>query len=216
MACIDGGGIHAGPSCAGTMTAVGVYRPVGGDVLLHELETHVQHQPDGGPCTAGPAAGVEPSGGTWVPVRRPMTNLPLASSTYTRLIAELTGVAAPKLTALLRIDLDNDGQAEVLFTADSHPSGPKVTDASSFAAAGLRRLLADGSATTQLFVERRVSTTGEGPDATRVSLLGFTDLENDGRLEVVTLDAHERGETRSIWRLGDDGLTSIGSTNCTK
>lgn len=211
IACIDQNGVKGGDQCSGPMTLVSIYRPVGGAVLLTEAPAEVG--PGGATCDW--QRGVKEAGAaTRVPLRRPMTSLPLDNATYTRLIAEVTGVKKPTLTALLRIDLDNDGKDEVLFSTDSHPEGAAATGGTSYSAAGVRRVKADGSAETLFFFERKVELSGEGPDHVRASLLGFTDLEGDGKLEVVVQDTHHEGEGQAVWRVDAAGITKLGETGC--
>jgi hypothetical protein len=213
VACVDSAGVKGGDQCAGPMTMVSIYRPVGGAVLLTETPAEVATGPGADPCAwqrAVKAVGAP----VRVPLRRPMTSLPLDNATYTRLIAEVTGVKAPKLTALLRIDLDNDGRDEVLFSADSHPAGAATAGGQSYSAAGIRRVKDDGAAETLFFFERRVELSGEVPDTVRASLLGFTDLEGDGKLEVVVQDTHHEGEGQTLWRVDAAGVHKLGETGC--
>ena len=73
---------------------------------------------------------------------------------------------------------------------------------------------ADGAAETLFFFERRVDLTGEVPDTVRASLLGFTDLEGDGKLEVVVQDSHHEGEGQTVWRVDAAGVHKLGETGC--
>jgi hypothetical protein len=214
IACADGAASKDGPDCAGDMQIVSLYRPFGGEV---RLETQAATLTEASPAPACPKSrGATPSGKpSRLPIRRTMTSLPLDNNTYTRLVAEVTGQAKPKLTALLRIDLDEDGNAEVIFASDSHPAPDAKPGGASMSALALRALGPSGAPETMFVFQREVPADPADPiDRVRGTLLGFTDLDGDGALDIVVEDAHPGGRELSVWRLRAGAIERLGGQRC--
>ena len=221
LACSNGREHKDGADCAAPMAAVSLYRPFGGEVRLR-LQPATPGERGAAPaCPQGRPAALSGAPSP-LPLRRPMTSMPLDNNTYTRLVAEVTGQQRPELTALLRIDLDDDGAQEVLFASDSHPKDGATTG-SAMSAVALRAKGPTGAPETLFFFQRSaplaqgaVAGADEGADQDGVkgALLGFTDLDGDGVLDVVVEDAHPGGVERSVWRLQKGALERLGGQAC--
>lgn len=156
-----------------------------------------------------------------LPKTRKVTQMALPSSTYQGLIAEATGVKDPIITQLFKVDLDGDGKDEVVFTVDS---GDLIYDAagnaSSYAFVGVRRVGADDQVKTHFIYQHKESWTvaqissGEVFIAHRYGkVLGLTDIDGDGRAEILTEDGFYEGYSRTVYRLGDK-VEAVGSMGC--
>lgn len=154
-------------------------------------------------------------------VGRSVTPIELPSSTYSKLIAEHTGIKEPKITQLAKVDLEGDGKDEVLFVVDS---GDTLYDAagngSTYAWVGVRRIGADGQVKTHMLYSHKASYTakaiadGDIPTHFYGKILGVTDIDGDKKLEIVVEDGFYEGRTRSVWRVDDGGATRLGDTGC--
>lgn len=217
IACSNGREHKDGADCAAPMAAVSLYRPFGGEVRLRLQPATPGERGAVAACPQGRPAALSGAPSP-LPLRRPMTSMPLDNNTYTRLVAEVTGQKRPELTALLRIDLDDDGAHEVLFASDSHPKDGATTG-SSMSAVALRAKGPTGAPETLFFFQRSAplaegAVAGADKDEVKGALLGFTDLDGDGVLDVVVEDAHPAGVERSVWRLHKGALERLGGQAC--
>lgn len=147
---------------------------------------------------------------------RAMTVLPSDNETYRKLVSEAVGIPGVTLTGLVRLDLEGDGTDEVLFSANSHPDGfPYGEKGLSYAFVGVRRVGTDNKAETLLLFEHRNQMSGESPmDHLSAALMGVTDLEGDGKLEVVFSDGYYEGESWHVGRVEPGKATELGSAGC--
>jgi hypothetical protein len=210
VACTDGAKTKEGDECSGQMTRVSIGTMRNGMVEI--LEDTVTVGGSGGePCTWQRAVRASGAPATVV-LRRPMVSLPLTSRTYLPLVTQAVGGQPIELTGLFRIDLDLDGRDEVLFSATSIPDS-SATGGRLYSGAGVRRLKADGTVETLFFVQMK----GPAQDfqyPPSVRILGVTDIDGDGKLEVVLQDVANEGVVEAVWRLNPSGLAKLGGTAC--
>ncbi len=129
------------------------------------------------------------------------------------------GIAKPvvKITQLLRIDLDGDGEDEVLLSATNYPGEPGESPQS--AVAGnysfvLLRYLVDGKAQTKLIEGEFYPKASESQTPYRYEVSGLLDLDGDGRLEVIVYSAYYEGATVTVWRFGAGKLHKVLEIGC--
>ena len=124
------------------------------------------------------------------------------------------GIAKPvvKITQLLRVDLDADGEDEVLLSATHYPKrdGGMVNAASAgnYSFVLLRRVV-NGKVRTDLvegefYPKKKVF---NAPNRYEVS--GLLDLDGDGRLEVIIESQYYEGGATTVWRLGASKIEKV-------
>jgi hypothetical protein len=137
------------------------------------------------------------------------------------------GIEQPKvkIDSILRIDLDGDGEEEVLISAtnyfrkDDHV--PMRSPAGSYSMVLLRRVVA-GKVETQLvegeFYAKAYPTPTENdasfnaPNAYKV--IGTYDLDGDGKLEIVVHSQYYEGEMNTIYKCDPKKAEAVLSVGC--
>ncbi len=129
------------------------------------------------------------------------------------------GIAKPvvKITQLLRIDLDGDGEDEVLLSATKYPGEPGESPPS--AVAGnysfvLLRHFVDGKVQTKLIDGEFYPKASESQTPYRYEISGLLDLDGDGRLEVILYSAYYEGATVTVWHFGAGKLHKVLEIGC--
>lgn len=155
---------------------------------------------------------------------RVVTPVALPSAVYSKAIAEATGVAAPRITQLYKIDLEGDGKDEVIFAAESDELETRSDgDVSTYAYVGVRRINAAGKVETVLLFKDRqtwpaaVVASGEMSPVHRYGkVLGLTDIDGDKKVELMIQDGFYEGATTTLVRIvdGGAGFEVIGTTGC--
>lgn len=214
-------GTDATPPCPQTFTAVETAPLKSGPVVVKTWAG--TGRPGDEPCTWQTLA--TPNG----PVREVQTGrtlevLPVSSERYRKLVGELVGLPEAQLTALVKVDLQGDGTDEILFAAESHPSPadqawPMPSDGKVYSIVGVRRLV-EGKVQTDLFFEHKVELTPQVVEEQgamtyqRGTLLGVTDVEGDGVLEVVVGDAYYEGSGVRLWSFRLGPARAVAETGC--
>lgn len=129
------------------------------------------------------------------------------------------GIKKPvvKITQILRVDLDGDGEDEALLSATHYPKGEggMVTSASagnySFV---LLRQVVNGKVRTSLVEGEFYPTSKEFNAPNRYEVSGLLDLDGDGRLEIIVHSEYYEGGATSVWTLGKDGLKKVLEIGC--
>lgn len=134
------------------------------------------------------------------------------------------GINEPKVKIenIFRVDLDGDGQEEVLISATNYlakeESVPIRSPAGSYSIVLLRRLVA-GKVQTQL-VEGEFHPKGyvakddsfDAPNAYKV--IAVLDLDGDGKMEIVVGSRYYEGEATTIYRCDPKKLEQVLSAGC--
>jgi len=221
VACwVDGKQVDAS-ACPLNATGVGIAKPEAGSVKLSTGPLTVRAGTDEDQCPQLQRI-VSFDRSKTVDIGRSITPIALPSTTYSKAITDATGVTAPILTQLFKVDLEGDGKDEVIFVADS---GDLVYDAkgnaSTYAYVGVRRIGADGVLKTHLLFKSRESYSAaeiSKGDRTPVhyfgKVFGLTDLDGDKKLEIVVEDGFYEGYSHTIYRVDDAGPTALGAIGC--
>jgi hypothetical protein len=129
------------------------------------------------------------------------------------------GIAKPvvKITQLLRIDLNGDGEDEVLLSATSYPGEegetPDHAEAGNYSFVLLRQVT-DGKVQTKLIEGEFYPKASESQTPYRHDVSGLLDLDGDGRLEIIIYSAYYEGATVTVWRFSAGKLHKVLEIGC--
>ena len=129
------------------------------------------------------------------------------------------GIAKPtvKITQLLRVDLDGDGEDEVLLSA-THYSGEEgeglyQAEAGNYSFVLLRQVV-DEKVQSKLIEGEFYRKASESQTPYRHEVSGLLDLDGDGRLEIVIYSAYYEGASVSVWSLKGGKLHKVLEIGC--
>ena len=128
------------------------------------------------------------------------------------------GIREPKvkITRILRVDLEGDGEDEVLISATNYFKSdgvPTSASAGSYSFVMLRRVVA-GKVQTQM-VAGEIYTKAKvfnAPNEYQVSAI--LDLDGDGKLEVIVRSAYYEGDATSIYRCTPSKVEELVTVAC--
>ena len=134
------------------------------------------------------------------------------------------GIEQPKvkIESILRVDLDGDGEEEVLISATNYFSKddrvPMRSPAGSYSMVLLRRVVV-GKVETQLVEGEfhpkayvRKEDSFDAPNAYKV--IATLDLDGDGKMEVVVDSSYYEGEATTIYRCDPKKVEAVLSVGC--
>jgi hypothetical protein len=121
------------------------------------------------------------------------------------------------ITELLRVDLDGDGEDEVLLGATNYSVEPDTTPET--AAAGnysfvLLRHIVDGKVRAQLVDGEFYPKPDAMATPNRYKVRGLLDLDGDGILEIVVESAYYEGGGIAVWKLSEGKLSRVLEMAC--
>ena len=138
------------------------------------------------------------------------------------------GITEPKvkIDSIFRVDLDGDGEDEVLISATNYfsqnNSMPMRSPAGSYSMVLLRRVVA-GKVETQLvegeFHPKAYQGKGSDDDASfdapnAYKVIGAFDLDGDGKMEIVIGSNYYEGEEITIYRCDPKKVETLLSVAC--
>ena len=123
-----------------------------------------------------------------------------------------------KITQLLRVDLDGDGEDEVLVTATDYGTKsdddiPSESPANSYSMVLLRRVV-DGKVRTQLVDGEFYRKAGNFNAPQRFRVAGVLDVDGDGKLEVIVDASYYEGGSTHIFRCTPWKIEKVLSVTC--
>ena len=134
------------------------------------------------------------------------------------------GIDQPKVNieGILRVDLDGDGEDEVLISTtnyyDKENQVPMRSPVGSYSMVLLRRVVA-GKVETQLiegeFHSKAYLRTGDSFDAPNAyKVIAVVDLDGDGKMEVVVASNYYEGQATTIYRCDQKRVEALLSVSC--
>jgi hypothetical protein len=132
---------------------------------------------------------------------------------------EEKGLRDPKvhITQILRIDLEGDGEEEVLISATNYftkeKGMPSTATAGSYSFVLLRRVVA-GKVKTQLVEGEFYPKRKESSAPNKYRVLAVLDLDGDGKMEVIVDSQYYEGGATTIYRCTPEKIEELLSTGC--
>ncbi|MDQ2806620.1 MAG: VCBS repeat-containing protein [Chloroflexota bacterium] len=225
------GGVQNGKWISGTLSAATLK---GGETyrlysLTTALGTGRGSAPEsvGEPCevtqqvaiTPAPAAALVAVGGTWNPQPRVVRAESTDQEVYRQAAAVVLrahGIANPQvhLTQVLRVDLEGDGEAEVLVTATYYTDGvtPHAA-AGDYSVVFLRKVVAGKVETVVLAGDYYPQAVEFGASQT-YRVTGVLDLNGDGVLEVLVYGEYYEGAGTSVYEIKGTHVEEVLSCGC--
>ncbi|MEY2502138.1 MAG: hypothetical protein QOI07_2472 [Verrucomicrobiota bacterium] len=200
--------------------------------LTHELGTATASKPQSvdEPCPDTQTVKLSPNrdrgaialSASWNALPRKPRITEVTQSVYVEAVREFLGQhglrqAAVKITQVLRIDLDGDGEEEVLISATNYLARdggvPSSAPGGSYSFVLLRRVVA-GKVKTQLVAGEFYPRAKEFNAPNRYSVLAVLDLDGDGKMEVIVDSAYYEGDATTVYRCTPAKIEELVSTGC--
>jgi hypothetical protein len=181
-----------------------------------------------------PKDGVIGLAASWNPLPRKPMIAETTQSVYVKAVRDFLkarGVTDPKvrITRILRVDLEGDGEEEVLISAtnyfrDDKPNGSSATlfrgeapihaaRAGSYSIVILRRVV-DGSIQTKLVAGEVYAKPDESVAPNVYKVAAVLDLNGDGKLEVIVHSFYYEGGQTTIYQCEPDKIEPVLSVEC--
>lgn len=160
----------------------------------------------------------------WNPMPRPVKFAATTQEVYMKAVSEILaaqGIRKPvvKITQHLRVDLDGDGNEEVLLAATHYPtaegegSAPMAAGAGNYSFVALLRMV-DGKVVTQL-IEGEFYPKAQEFNAPNVHEVGgVLDLDGDGKMEIIHHSQYYEGGATTAWQLGAKKAVKVLELAC--
>jgi hypothetical protein len=176
-----------------------------------------------------PEKGVIAIAATWNALPRKPRVMDTTQAVYVDAVRDFLktkGIEQPKVKIdnILRVDLDGDGEDEILISATNYfskdDSVPMRSPAGSYSMVLLRRVVA-GKVETQLvegefypkaYTKRPDSDSFNAPNAYKV--IATLDLDGDGKMEIVVASNYYEGEAVTIYRCAPKKVEALLSVSC--
>jgi hypothetical protein len=174
-----------------------------------------------------PEKGVVALAATWNALPRKVQSLDTTQKVYLDAVRDFLkskGIAQPmvKIDNIIRVDLDGDGEEEVLISATNYLSNdgsvPMRSPAGSYSCVLLRRVVG-GNVDTQLvegeFHPNAYDPKEESFDAPNAyQVIAVLDLDGDGKMEIVIHSRYYEGEATTIHRCDPKKCEQMLSVGC--
>jgi hypothetical protein len=159
----------------------------------------------------------------WNAMPRPVKSADKKQEAYVKAVSDILtaeGIKKPvvKITQHLRVDLDGDGNEEVLLAATQYPtaekdSAPQEATAGSYSFVALRRVI-DGKVITQILSGEFYPKAQDFNAPNIHEVAGVLDLDGDGRMEIILNWQYYEGGGTTVWKLGKKKAEKVMEIAC--
>jgi hypothetical protein len=170
-----------------------------------------------------PKDGVIALGGTWNALPRKARIADPTRPVYIDAVRDFLkgrGIKNPKakIKRILRVDLDGDGEDEVLLSATNYLSAeeeevPSSSPEGSYSVILLRRVVA-GKLKTQVIAGEVHANAKNSNAPNYYDVTAVLDLDGDGKLEVVVHSSYYEGGSTTIYRCDPAKITPLLEVSC--
>lgn len=156
---------------------------------------------------------------TWKVVPRVPQSISVADKTYRTIAADFLkskGIARAKinLSQILRVDLEGDGQNEILITGNFYKKGlTEGQSAGDYSFALLRRIV-NGKTRNVLIEGEFFTKTGDYSPPEEREIVAVADLNGDGKMEIVLNAAYYEGSWEQVFEISGGKLSKVLEVSC--
>ena len=184
---------------------------------------------EGEPCPETPFVFTEPErpehgaiafAPKWNPLPRKAQTLDLTQDVYVDLVRkflEERKIRNPvvTITQILRVDLDGDGEDEVLISATHYEreSDTNVSGANTYSFVMLRRVVG-GKVKTELVAGEFYPKAKKSNAPNEYEVAALLDLNGDGKIDIVVRSTYYEGDEVEIFETGKSGVKKVLSVGC--
>ncbi|MCY7347786.1 MAG: PliI family lysozyme inhibitor of I-type lysozyme [Pyrinomonadaceae bacterium] len=155
----------------------------------------------------------------WNPVPRIPQAIGLTDKTYTKAVADFLktkSIAKTKvvITQLYQIDLEGDGQNEVIIAGNYYQKGTsEEQSAGDYSFALLRKVIKEKP--RNILIEGDFFTKrGEYAPPNEREILAIADLNGDGKMEIVLKTFYYEGSWQQVFEMNGDKLSKVLEVSC--
>jgi hypothetical protein len=174
---------------------------------------------------SGPRNGIAIQSPSWNPMPRAPKPIDVKDPTYVKVVSDVlksAGIKNPevKITQAYSIDLDGDGNQEVVIVANRFAKGvressgiPSQTSPGDYTLVMVRKTI-DGK-DQNIFIVKATWPTGVGGGLPRANhLSAIADLNGDGHMELVIYNAYFEGSGSDVLQIKGNKVTGVLSCAC--
>ena len=157
---------------------------------------------------------------SWDPAPRKAKSLDTTQDVYVRAVTDLLSAkgitkSKVKIKQLLKVDLDGDGEDEVLIACSHYQGEEDLTQAKAgdYSFVALRRVV-KGKVQTQILEGDFYPKAAKDAAPNLYKISGVLDLNGDGTLEVLVNSTYYEGGGLKVWQLQKDKLVTVLEIEC--
>lgn len=196
-----------------------------GTVKILKVDTEAEACPDTPMVKMKPermGRGAIAFSGNWNPLPRKAKSLDVTQKVYVDLVREFLREHKLRnpvvhIAQIVKVDLDGDGEDEILISATHYQGGddepPLASGANTYSFVMLRRVVG-GKVKTELVGGEFYPKATADAAPNRYELGALLDLNGDGKIDIVVRSAYYEGDEVTVYECGKSGLKKVLSVGC--